>query len=348
MFNVLAGSLIIALSCEKDVESKIEFNKDVTEKLGATAVTASFYQNLVMDKTTYDSVKWDTKNNAKAKTMFSNQLTSKANAAVSNTSLDASNTSDINAAVTVGNALYSLGLQYFLYQEASNSANYINKAKKILLRWASLNKPTSHTPNESAFLNFIYGYSLIRDRIDATSRTKIDTWLSNRFVYYSRLGVRANNWETIRNLLMLNIAYVLNRSDYISTATNAFTNHRNKNYRSDGFSLDFLGRDAFAYHTYDLYFAAQIGRTLYIKKGRAELNRFANYRSARWVDIRYKPNSAPVTGGSFASAINFMRPYVMDPAKYKHLEFVKTEYAPDKSRSDYINRITLQVRNMCL
>lgn len=60
-----------------------------------------------------------------------------------------------------------------------------------------------------------------------------------------------------------------------------------------------------------------------------------NHRATKWVNLRINPNDVPVLGGSIADAVSFMAPYVMDPANNIHLEFVNTEWAPDKNRGDY-------------
>jgi hypothetical protein len=40
-------------------------------------------------------------------------------------------------------------------------------------------------------------------------------------------------------------------------------------------------------------------------------------------------------GVGLADMIRFWEPYLLDPANNPHLEFVNTQYAPDKTRSDY-------------
>jgi len=328
LYTFVIFGFLLCISCKKEDTNSVETKQPIDNEV-------DFYNNLLMDRSTYDAIKLDLQNSDKAKDLVSSQLTGSANIALQDASLDLTNTANIDDATKVGKAIYKLSLQFFLFQEDERASKYLDGAKKHLLRWASLNKPTNHTPNESAFLNFIYGYSLIKARIDQNSKFLIDKWLSDRFIYYSQLGVRANNWETIRNALMINIAYVLNNNQFIQTASNDITKHHNRNYRADGASLDFLARDGFAYHTYDMFFAAQIVRTIYINKGRQESNNIVNHRSTNWVDVRFNPSANPVLGGSFADAVYFMKPYVIDPAKNIHLEFVNTEWDPDKTRSDY-------------
>ncbi|MCH5718144.1 hypothetical protein [Niabella hibiscisoli] len=46
-------------------------------------------------------------------------------------------------------------MQWFLNQQDTAGYNYVNKAKQYLLSWAAVNNPTSHTPNETAMLDFL-------------------------------------------------------------------------------------------------------------------------------------------------------------------------------------------------
>lgn len=307
-------------------------------KINYTASVSNFYDNLVMDKISFDSIKLDLTTSSAAQTLINNQVTVKANDALNAIPTPVAKISDPdgkNKVQTDAAKVYLLALQYFLFQEQSNAGQYVDKAKEFLLSWAAINVAISQTPDESIYLPFFTGYSLIRAKIDANSRATIDNWLRTRYNFYKTQSVRTNNWETIRNLLMIDIAYILNDGTLINQATSDFSTHHNKNYRADGASVDFLGRDAFAYHVYDMEFMGQIGRTLYIKRGRATVDSLVNHRATKWVNLRINSNDSPVLGGSIADAVSFMSPYVMDPANNIHLEFVNTEWAPDKTRADY-------------
>ncbi|MFE2862773.1 MULTISPECIES: DUF7594 domain-containing protein [Sphingobacterium] len=307
-------------------------------KIDYTASGPNFYSNLVMDKVTFDSIQLDLATLSAAQTLINNQVTVKANDALNTVPVPVAKISDPdgkNKVQTDAAKVYSLALQYFLFQEQANAGQYVDKAKEFLLSWAAVNAATSQTPDESIYLPFLTGYSLIRAKIDANSRMTIDNWLRTRYNFYKTQSVRTNNWETIRNLLMIDIAYILNDGALINQATSDFSTHHNKNYRADGASVDFLGRDAFAYHVYDLEFIGQIGRTFYIKRGRHMLDSLVNHRATKWVNLRINPNDTPVLGGSIRDAVSFMAPYVLDPDNNIHLEFVNTEWAPDKTRADY-------------
>ncbi|OOG16485.1 hypothetical protein BWD42_19800 [Sphingobacterium sp. CZ-UAM] len=323
-----------------DFQSKETQNVDLRPRLKVNYIGTSsgFYSNLVMDKVTFDSIQFELSTSAQAQALINDQVTLKANQALSAAPAPVTKISDPdgkNKVQTDAAKVYSLALQYFLFQEQANAGQYVDKAKEFLLSWAAVNAATSQTPDESIYLPFLTGYSLIRAKIDANSRMTIDNWLRTRYNFYKTQSVRTNNWETIRNLLMIDIAYILNDGTLINQATSDFSTHHNKNYRADGASVDFLGRDAFAYHVYDMEFIGQIGRTFYIKRGRHMLDSLVNHRATKWVNLRINPNDTPVLGGSIRDAVSFMAPYVLDPDNNVHLEFVNTEWAPDKTRSDY-------------
>ncbi|MGE8378003.1 MAG: DUF7594 domain-containing protein [Sphingobacterium sp.] len=329
-----------SISFYSDFQSKEAQNIESRPRLKVNYTTSAddFYSNLVMDKTTFDSIQAELATSDQAQALINNQVTVKANEALNSLPSPVAKISDVDgkAKVQIDAAkVYSLALQSFLFQGNTNAQQYVDKAKEFLLSWAAINVAISQTPDESIYLPFFTGYSLIRPKIDSNSRTIIDNWLRTRYDFYKVQAVRTNNWETIRNLLMLDIAYVLNDAVRINQATTDFSTHHNKNYRADGASVDFLGRDAFAYHVYDMEFIGQIGRTLSIKRGRPMVDSLVNHRATKWVNLRINPNDVPVLGGSIADAVSFMAPYVMDPANNIHLEFVNTEWAPDKNRGDY-------------
>ncbi|MDF2514893.1 MAG: hypothetical protein K0R59_189 [Sphingobacterium sp.] len=360
-FDIPAGVLLAALNADKKLSVKIvaqrntagslPFYSDFQSKespeiqlrpkltISYSTSNSAYYRNLLMDKKTFDSIQLDLKSSAQAQGLINSQVTSKANATLLLKPNPVSKISDLDGKNRVQDdaaQVYALGLQYFLFQGNTGAEQYLAKAKEFLLAWAAVNSAISQTPDESMYLPFLTGYSLVRQRLDANSQLIIDNWLRTRYNFYKIQQVRTNNWETIRNLLMLDIAFILNDGQLIDQASKDFTAHHNKNYRADGASVDFLGRDAFAYHVYDMEFMGQIGRTLYIHSGRrSAVDSLVYHRSSNWSDLRTNMGHPPVLGGSLADAVSFMAPYVMDPANNVHLEFVHTEWAPDKNRSDY-------------
>ncbi|OOG19694.1 hypothetical protein BWD42_07250 [Sphingobacterium sp. CZ-UAM] len=319
-------------------------SKESTEPLYRPKLTidysttaSNYYSNLVMDKLTFDSIQAEIQSSEQVRSFLQAQITDKADLALGMAPAPVAKIDGIleKSVNEESNRVYRLGLQYFLFREHPNAQKYLDKAKENLLAWAKINTASTETPQESAFLAFIKGYSLIREQLDLQSRVAIDNWFKTRYDFYKKQEARTNNWETIRVLLMLDIAYVLQDNFRVNETTTAFYKHLNITYRADGASVDFLGRDAFAYHVYDMQFMGQIGRTLYIHKGRSIVDSLVYHRSSSWVDQRATITQNPVLGGSMADGFAFLRPYLVDTENYKHFEFVNTEWAKDKTRTDY-------------
>jgi hypothetical protein len=214
--------------------------------------------------------------------------------------------------------MYALCLYYAFKQETK----YLDKAKEFYLAWAAVNHAVKeNSPAETAYTPGIEGYSLIRGCLDATSRASIDAWIRRRANVALADRVRTNNWETIRLHFLLQYGLVLNDQTLINTFRTAYDNFIPINLYPNGTTEDLLGRDAFAYHAYDLLFFARILKTQAAYYGAAQAD--AEYaREHRW-------------GASVKKAVDFWKPYLLYPDKYTHVEFVETEWAPDKTRSDY-------------
>ena len=89
----------------------------------------------------------------------------------------------------------------------------------------------------------------------------------------------------------------------------------------NGTTTDLLGRDAFAYHAYDLLFFARLCHLKAMYEGYEAAEAFYK-KDVHW-------------GASIRNSVVFWKPFLLDSKKYTHLEFVGTEYEPDKKRSDY-------------
>jgi hypothetical protein len=355
---LLAAIYVLAIGCSKadaSVNASGNNGSETNALKDATQKNPGYLSNILMDKITYDSVLYELAHSTEAQALINNEVTVKAKQAKTETPTPVQSVKTSSAAQatasTDGSRTLALALQWFFFQKASDAKTYLDKAKDFLMAWAAVNVASDHTPAETSMLDFYKAYSIIRSQIDASSRSTIDHWFVQKYNYFKTLSQRNNNWETIKNLYLLHIAFMLNDAARITEAKNSFTRHHDKEFRLDGASVDFLARDAFAYQAYDLQFVGQALRTLYIYEGRNVVNGWVNHRSANWViPVRtpsqeqavnpefFQPASysgGPVTGGSLADAIAFMKPYMLDTVHYKHLEFYYTEWTGDFTRSDY-------------
>lgn len=214
--------------------------------------------------------------------------------------------------------MYALSVYYaFTLNEI-----YLNKAKEYYLAWAAVNNAVKeNSPAETIYTPAIEGYSIIRKVLDEASRTTIDAWIRRRATTALADRVRANNWETIRLQFIQYYGYVLNDQSLLTYFTNGLSTFIPINIYPNGTTEDLLGRDAFAYHAYNLLFYARI------LKAEACYNGFE--RADQLYAAEYK------WGSSIKKAVDFWKPYILYPEKFTHVEFLETEWAPDQLRSDF-------------
>ena len=210
-----------------------------------------------------------------------------------------------------------------LYEKSPAEAKpYFDKVVSTLLAWVNAgNVATTHIPNESSYLGFYEAYSVVRSRTAAADKTKIDNWMLARLSVYRNFPARVNNWETIRLSLLYYFGYMLNSTVTLDYAASAYTTLLNVNLMAGGKSEDLIGRDAFAYHAYNLAFYARIFKAKAYFEGFDAMNAFKNRKNNINVSVQ--------------DMMNYWKPFLIDPLNNVHIEFVKTNYDPDKTRADY-------------
>ena len=210
-----------------------------------------------------------------------------------------------------------------LYEKSPAEAKpYFDKVVSTLLAWVNAgNIATTHIPNESSYLGFFEAYSVIRSRTAAADKTKIDNWLLAKLSIYRNFPARVNNWETIRLSFLYYLGYMLNSTVTLDYAAGAYTTLLNVNLMAGGKSEDLISRDAFAYHAYNLAFYARIFKAKAYFEGATAMNTFKNRKNNINVSVQ--------------DMMNYWKPFLVDPLNNVHIEFVNTNYAPDKTRTDY-------------
>lgn len=213
----------------------------------------------------------------------------------------------------------------YTYRTAPDAAKpYFDKMIANLLAWVNAgNKVASpvHSPNETSYLGFYEAYSVVRSRMTAADRAKVDNWIGARAYAYQTFAPRVNNWETIRLNLLYYYGYILNDQSILTHAASAYTTLLNVNIKAGGKSEDLISRDAFSYHAYNLSFYARIFRAKGMYEGAVAFQAFKNRKNNINVSVQ--------------DMVDYWRPFLTDPANNVHLEFVNTNYAPDKTRADY-------------
>ena len=210
-----------------------------------------------------------------------------------------------------------------LYEKSPAEAKpYFDKVVNTILAWVNFgNIATTHLPNETSYLGFYEAYSVVRSRMTTADRSKVDTWINARALVFRNFPARVNNWETIRMNFLYYFGYLLNSQSLLDYAAGAYTTLLNVNLMAGGKSEDLISRDAFAYHAYNLAFYARILKAKAYFEGSAAMNTFKN-----------RKNNINV---SLQDMMNYWKPFLIDPVNNVHIEFVNTNYAPDKTRTDY-------------
>jgi len=320
------------VSCTKDNLSSLypDAKNDDDTNLPPTVLPPSG-KNLVFDETMLTRFLSDYDAGGEARQFITNNITNPATLALSVTPTpvkylrNADNSENHEAEVNAEAArVYVLSLQWLLekHRESGDADLYLQKAKSFLLAWAATNRATDFMPGEVAYLPFIYAYSIISEELTTEERTTIENWLKERYdTQYRPFTPRANNWETCRMNLIFDIAYATQDQQMLEYAKQSYITLLNNNIMADGASEDLLDRDAYAYHTYNLYFYAKIFRSVTVMEGIEAGDAFKAQTNTNGSDVR--------------SMVMRVKPYMDDPITNVHVEFVNTGYAPDKLRSDY-------------
>jgi hypothetical protein len=212
--------------------------------------------------------------------------------------------------------VYSLALVYKLYSDKA----YLNKAIEFLLAWSNTNKATGDPINETKLEDMITGYDLVRDQSSNADKKTIDNWLEsiadaevNSASAKPGKGTAINNWNSHRIKIITLIACTLHTKKYNEIITSELEKQLAINLNPDGTTHDFVERDAFHYHTYDLEPLLTTCIAIYRTTGKD----YFNYQT---------PN-----GSSIKKCVDFMTPYMVGDKT--HGEFVNSTVPFDLQRA---------------
>lgn len=284
------------------------------------------FPNLMMTRYHYDKMKEDIekKGSNPPKSAYIKQMRSPAETIVNSDrkTTPVVSTSNNPNSVNIGDemkAIYQLCVVYAFSQDDK----FLNKAVEYLKAWGKVNVAVSRSNiHESVYTPAVEGYSIIRNVISQENRDEIDVWFRKRTnVFIKDNDLRINNWGTCLHQQFYYLGLTLNDKSVTGYFMNRYDNWVKSNLYANGTTTDLMGRDAFAYHSYDLLFFAEICHAMACYEGYEAADAFYA-RDVNW-------------GASIKKSVDFWKPYLLDPEKNPHLEFVDTEYAPDKNRSDY-------------
>jgi len=322
---VLLGSLFFAACKKKEQQTPVVPVVPVVPP-PVTPADTRFPVNLLVDSLTLAYIKAESIVNPEMSSAVASIINSPSLSALSKTpstfiEVDANNFTNISNQAT---DCKMLALRWLMLYEKSpaEAKPYFDKVVSTLLAWVNAgNIATTHIPNESSYLGFFEAYSVIRSRTAAADKTKIDNWLLAKLSVYRNFPARVNNWETIRLSFLYYLGYMLNSTVTLDYAAGAYTTLLNVNLMAGGKSEDLISRDAFAYHAYNLAFYARIFKAKAYFEGATAMNTFKNRKNNINVSVQ--------------DMMNYWKPFLVDPLNNVHIEFVNTNYAPDKTRTDY-------------
>lgn len=219
-------------------------------------------------------------------------------------------------AVEDAHKVYCLALVYRLY----GGHKYLDKATEFLLAWSQTNKATGDPIDETKLEDMITGYDLVRSEIPSSKRDLIDQWMDS--VAQAELnsksskpgrGTAINNWNSHRIKIITLVAYTLHAARYDSTIRAEWEKQLAVNLNPDGTTLDFVERDAFHYHIYDLEPLLTTAIILY----RATGKNYFDYQTPKDAALR--------------KSVDFMVPFMT--GEKTHGEFVNSTVPFDRQRA---------------
>lgn len=219
-------------------------------------------------------------------------------------------------AVEDAHKVYCVALVYRLY----GGQAYLDKATEFLLAWSKTNKATGDPIDETKLEDMITGYDLVRSEIPSPKRDLIDQWLDS--IAQAELTSKSskpgkktaiNNWNSHRIKIITLVAYTLHAARYDSTIRDEWEKQLAINLNPDGTTLDFIERDAFHYHIYDLEPLLTTAIVLYRATGR----NYFDYRTPKDASLR--------------KSVDFMVPFMT--GEKTHGEFVNSTVPFDRQRA---------------
>jgi len=138
----------------------------------------------------------------------------------------------------------------------SGESKYLDGAKRYVLAWAQVNKPTGEPIDETRLDGFLWGLDLVRSEFNVDEKRQIDAWLerwlvAKRSFSFGRTS-DTNNHKTHALKIVVMLDKLLDRSaDYQHDLADV-EKQLDANLLPNGESIDYQQRDAMHYHIYDL------------------------------------------------------------------------------------------------
>jgi hypothetical protein len=138
----------------------------------------------------------------------------------------------------------------------SDQSKYLEGAKRYILAWAQVNKPTGEPIDETRLDGFLWGIDLVRSGFTADENHQVGAWLerwlaAKRSFSFGRIS-DTNNHKTHALKILVMLDKLLNRSAAYQVDLAQVEKQLDANLLPNGESIDYQQRDAMHYHIYDL------------------------------------------------------------------------------------------------
>lgn len=138
----------------------------------------------------------------------------------------------------------------FIYSHyGSNEAEYAQKAKEIVLAWASTYFPTGNPINENKLVPLFWAFYLFQDWFTSSEKSLIEDWMvSIAEEQMARADTPNNNWEAKRLKIIGTVGCILGDKALMDYSVEGMKEFIHTAYYADGTSNDLNERDALHYH----------------------------------------------------------------------------------------------------
>ncbi len=197
----------------------------------------------------------------------------------------------------------------------------LTKASSALLEWAQVYKPTGNPIDEARFWPLFLATDLVVPRLDSGDRGALLAWIHSFATagdeFYATKhpsphdSSRANNWMAWRIFIRAATSTISQDHQIQQTCRPMLAEFVDRNFvsgpggRKHGATYDFIQRDAFEYHIFDLQ--ALVYTALFTPS-------LVDERTRRLVEL----------------GLNFIKPYYL--GEQQHIEFLHTTNAMDLKR----------------
>lgn len=189
------------------------------------------------------------------------------------------------------------------------------KAKLLILAWATTYLPDGNPINENKLTAFFWGFQLFKNYFSAKEQNTVNDWLEKiAEAELTRANTPNNNWEAKRLKIIGTAGCILKNEELKNQAAEGFKKYISTAYFADGTSNDLQQRDALHYHIGGIIPCLSV----FINLSKFD-NRFDLYRVIS------------ESGSSIEKSVEFVIPYATGEKQRK--EWTNSKVALDRERA---------------